>query len=71
MTDSYPYAEKRANARRWLNERRAVAYLGDHWLLARPQPKKQQPKRLELRRSISRDVDIDIKVPTLRHLVSK
>jgi hypothetical protein len=66
---NHPYPEKFANARRWLNEKRAIAYLGDHWVLARQQPKKQPPKRLELRFSVGRQ--IDIKVPTLRHLVSK
>lgn len=43
---AYPYAAKRANARRWLNAQRAIAELGNHWVLATPQPR-LPPKRLQ------------------------
>ena len=36
MSDAYPYAQQRANARRWLAHMRALAWLGDAYLCAQP-----------------------------------
>lgn len=46
MSDPYPYAAQRAQARRWLNHMRAMAWLGDAYLCAQPQPKlERKPKQ--------------------------
>jgi hypothetical protein len=62
--DSYPYADKRAAARRWLAQMRAIGRLGDSWLLAKQQPRKTEPKRLP-RLIDARATDYQNEVPML------
>lgn len=54
MSDAYPYASQRANARRWLARIHALAFLGSDYLLAVPVKRIQQkPKQRLLPGSIS------------------